>query len=636
MVVGNEKQGASKRGEAPLPRTLPLPFDKGKGIKGIGLQNNNMTVIDEVKQKTDIVEVISQYASLTKSGRTFRALCPFHSEKHPSFFVYPEQQSWHCFGACNIGGDVLSFIMKKQGIDFGEALRLLAEGAGISIPSRSEPDTRKDERDRLHQINQAAAQYFHNLLLNSQAGEKARSYLDSRGFSSKTITDFQLGFSLNSWESLKQYLMERGYTESELLEAGLLVATEEGKTHDRFRNRLMFPIHDARGRTTGFGARVLDDSLPKYINSPQTPLFDKSGTLYGLDLAAAAIRQQNQAVIVEGYMDVITAHQNGFTNVVASMGTSITEKQVSTLKRLTKNVALALDADAAGEEATMRSISYENTLDVEVKVTILPGGKDPDGVIREDTQNWQDLVADAIPLIDYTIDMTTSKLDLTKARDKSSAANELFPIFAQIKDAIRLDHYLAKLAKLIETSHNTIEASFRSYLARQKAKKPIAESVTRAVQPLVSSPREEYCLALLLHHPELKDRSEGLLPEYFQNSENREIFTAWQQTTDLPSLKDRLDPAIWEKLDSLISENIRDDQIENRYADCVLRLKEEHLKGLERKRGAIFALEAELRGTGADLTKLKEEGIEPSTQLGEIFARKDRAIRSTKDESKRL
>ncbi|GAI56123.1 unnamed protein product, partial [marine sediment metagenome] len=198
------------------------------------------------------------------------------------------------------------------------------------------------------------AQYFHNLLLNSPEGEKARSYVAGRGFSAKTIADFQLGFSLNSWDSLKQYLLERDYTESELLTAGLVSEAENGRTHDRFRNKLMFPILDIRGRVIGFGSRVLDDSLPKYINSPQTPTFDKSSSLYAINLAAATIRQQDMAVIVEGYMDVITAHQNGFSNVVACMGTSITEKQVSAVKRLTRNIVLAMDADAAGQEATKR------------------------------------------------------------------------------------------------------------------------------------------------------------------------------------------------------------------------------------------------------------------------------------------
>ncbi len=248
-----------------------------------------------------------------------------------------------------------------------------------------------------------------------------------------------------------------------MLEAGLLAATEDGKTHDRWRQRLIFPIKDARGRTTGFGARVLDDSLPKYINSPQTPIFDKSATLYGLNLAAPAIRQQDSVVIVEGYMDVLTAHQNGFNNVVASMGTAITDKQVNALKRLTRNLALALDADSAGEEAMLRCVDFENTLDgSEIKVIILPTGKDPDDVIKEDPPAWPRLVgAKAIPVIDYTFDMVTAKLDLTTARDKSLAADRLLPIIAQIKDIVRRAHYLQKLSRLVKVSERNLEAALK-------------------------------------------------------------------------------------------------------------------------------------------------------------------------------
>jgi DNA primase len=382
-----------------------------------------MGVIDEVKQRTDIVEVVSQHTTLTKAGRTFKGLCPFHTEKHPSFFVYPEQQSWHCFG-CNTGGDTFSFVMKKQNIDFGEALRLLAQRAGVTIPSRFEPQAEEKEKERLYQVNEAAAQYFHDLLLSSPAGKKARDYVASRGLSLETITNFQLGFSPNKWEALKQHLLEIGYAESVLLEAGLLVETEEGKKHDRFRNRLMFPIHDIRGHVIGFGARALDDSLPKYLNSPQTPTFDKSRSLYGINLAAQAIRQQELAVIVEGYTDVITAHQNGFDNVVASMGTAVTEKQVFTLKRLTKNMVLSLDADAAGEEATLRCASYEDILESEIKVIIMPEGKDPDDVIKEDTKNWQHMLAEALP-VEKTFDNAVAKLDLGTARDKLLAVERL-------------------------------------------------------------------------------------------------------------------------------------------------------------------------------------------------------------------
>ncbi len=584
-----------------------------------------MSTIDEVKQRTDIVEVISQYADLKKAGRTFRALCPFHSEKNPSFFVYPEQQSWHCFGACNTGGDVFSFIMKKQGIDFGEALRLLADKAGVSLPSRSDRDTRKDERERLYQANEAATQYFHNLLVNSPASEKARSYTTGRGLSLKTIAAFQLGFSPNSWEALRQHLIERGYTDGELLAASLIIKTEDGKIHDRFRNKLMFPIRDSRGHTIGFGARVLDDSLPKYINSPQTLIFDKSGSLYGINLAAPTMRQQELAVIVEGYLDVITAHQNGFSNVVASMGTSVTEKQVNTLKRLTRNVALALDADAAGEEAMLRCVDYENTLDAEIKVIVLPAGKDPDDVIREEAKTWRNLLEKALPVVDYTFNMVTSRLDLTKAGDKSSARDKLLPIVVEIKDSTRQDHYLTELSKLTGTSYHNLEIALSRMKSSRRAKESKAEAVKRAMQPIRSNPIEEHCLALLLQHPELKGRDGSPSPEYFENSENREIFIAWQQANDLSSLKENLDAAIWEHLDYLTNKSIISDKIEQRYNDIVLNLRKKFLRNLEAKRAEIFASEAESGGAGADLAKLEEEGIEPSVQLREAFTRKSQS-----------
>ncbi len=581
-----------------------------------------MSVIDEVKQKTDIVEVIGQHTTLIKAGRTFRALCPFHSEKNPSFFVYPEQQSWHCFGACSTGGDVFSFVMKKQGIDFGEALRLLAERAGVTIASKPEPGTGRDKKERLYQVNEAAARYFHNLLLGSPAGERAKSYVASRGLLLKSITDFQLGFSLNSWEALKQHLLERGCAEGELLEAGLLVTSDEGKTHDRFRNRLMFPIGDAKGRITGFGARALDDSLPKYLNSPQTPVFDKSSILYGINLALPAIRQQDLAVIVEGYMDVVTAHQNGFANVVASMGTSITDTQISTLKKLSRNIALALDADAAGEEAMLRCVSYENSLDAEVKVIILPAGKDPDDVMKEDTKTWQHLQDAALPVIDYMLNTVTARLDLTKAKDKSLATGKLLPVIAQVKDSIRQDHYLTRLAKLAGISYNKLEAALGNVRDSRKPRLPSQESATRVLQPVFSNPTEQYCLALLLQHPHLKDNSEGLLPEYFENSENREVFLAWQEASDLSSMKDKLDTAICEYLDTLINKSIPATNMEQKYTDCVLRLQERYLRDLEGKRAAALALEKEVAGSVAELAMQKEQGIETSIQLGKVFAQK--------------
>ena len=587
-----------------------------------------MSTIDEVKQKTDIASIVSQYITLKKAGRNLVGLCPFHGERNPSFFVYPEQQSWHCFG-CNTGGDVFSFLMKKENLDFGEALRLLAQRAGVTIPSRPGRDEEKEEKERLFKINEAAAQYFQNLLLNSPGAAKARNYVQSRGFTEKTASEFQMGYSLNEWDDLKKHLQERGYTEDELVQVGLIVKSESGRTYDRFRDKLMFPILDIKGHVIGFGARVLDDSLPKYVNSPQTPAFDKSHNLYGINLAAAAIRQQDMAVIVEGYVDVITAHQNGFNNVVASMGTSVTEAQVSSLKRLSRNLVLALDADAAGEEAMLRVVSYENILESEIRVAILPQGKDPDDVIKEDADAWRKLLSEATPIVDFTINMLTGKLNLDTARDKSLAVKELLPVIAEIQDKVRQAHYIQKLARLVNVGERTIEAELsRLKPSINRQRKPIALSKQETYDyesPLIRSSRlEEYCMALLLQHPELKEVNKYPTAEYFTNSENREILLALQHSNDLSTLKENIDTAIHEHLDSLVKWELPPNNIEQKYDDCILRLEREFWKNMEKGKEEMLASEREEKGPGADLIKLEEEGIEPSLRMKETYIKKPR------------
>jgi DNA primase len=584
-----------------------------------------MSAIDEVKQKIDIVEVIGQYTKLKKAGRNLTALCPFHSEKNPSFFVYPEQQSWHCFGACNTGGDVFAFIMKKEGLDFGEALRRLAQQAGVTLPSRTAPREKKEEKEEFYNVNEAATLYFHNLLLNSPAAERARKYATRRGFTLRTIADFQLGFSLDSREDLKNYLKEKGHTEETMLTAGLIIKSEDGRTFDRFRGKLMFPIRDNRGRVTGFGARVLDDSLPKYVNSPQSPTFDKSGTLYGIDRAATEIRKQDAAIIMEGYMDVIMAHQNGITNATACMGTAITEKQVNILKKLSKNLLLSMDADTAGEEAMLRTVSYENILNNEIKVIILPEGKDPDDVIREDIKRWQDLIKQTVPLIDFMFEKSKAKLDLTTARDKSLAVERLLPVIAAINDPVRQAHYLQKLSGLVKVDLNTIKASLSRIKPAATGRRTIAApKVAGDVKKIASSSGEEYCLALLLKYPNLKDQPTDLTLEYFKDSENREIYRLWQETPDVPTLREKLEPAIQEHLDVILNRNLpgAGNNIENKYADCVTELEKRYYRNIEAQRAEILALEAEAGGAGADLARLQEEGMEPSTRLRELDARK--------------
>jgi DNA primase len=546
-----------------------------------------MSAIDEVKQKIDITEIIGQYTTLKKAGRNLTALCPFHNEKHPSFFVYPEQQSWHCFGACNTGGDVFAFIMKKEGLDFGEALRMLANRAGVILPVRQGLAERKEEKEEFFKVNEAAALYYHNLLLNSPAAEGAKRYVEKRGFTTKTIGDFQIGFALDSWDALKNHLKEKGHNEETAITTGLLIKGEDGRIFDRFRGKLMVPIRDIKGRVTGFGARVLDDSLPKYVNSPQSPIFDKSSTLYGIDRAATAIRKQDRAIIMEGYMDVIMAHQQGVTEAVASMGTAITESQVNILKKLSHNLILAMDADAAGEEAMLRTVGYENILNAEMRVIMLPEGKDPDEVIREDINTWQALVETAVPLIDFMFEKTAGKLDLTTASGKTKIVDGLLPIIAAISDPIRQAHYLQKLAGLVKVDMNTIKVSLSRLkpppirrTAMREGLKPTTS--VKSARPLTSSSREEYLLAMLLKYKELKIEVEGFSPECFENTENREIFNTWRETGDVVSLRERLDPAIQEHLEIVVNKKLpgKENNIEQRCIDCACELKKAYLKNL--------------------------------------------------------
>jgi DNA primase len=591
-----------------------------------------MSVIAEVKQKVDILELVAEHVTLQKAGRNHKGLCPFHSEKDPSFFVFPAQQTWHCFGACATGGDVFSFVMRKEGVDFGQALRLLAERAGIALSPREAPDRAEDQkRERLFQINEAATEYYHHLLLSTQAGGKARSYLERREVDTATAKDFRLGFSPDAWETIKSYLHNKGYAEQELVEAGLIIEKEGGGSYDRFRNRLMFPIADSQGRVTGFGARALDDSLPKYINSPQTPAFDKSGSLYGIDRAKVAIGRQDSAIIVEGYMDAVTAHQGGWRNVVGSMGTSLTERQVAIIRRLTSNITLALDADLAGEEATLRGkaiLAYSNA---EAKVIPLPKGKDPDDVIREDPALWQKLAEQAMPIMDFAFQSVVSKIDINRARDKSLAVQKLLPAIHDMRDPIQQSHYLRRLAVELKIEDSAIRAARReleSGQRRPQPQKPAARS--RPAERFLSSPIEEYCLALLLQYPELRTPAGELSPEHFQCTENREVFLKWQHVPQIPVLERELDSSLLEHLYYLVSKDFppaigaSERTRQSALADCILRLQEKLSRKLETEKEAALELERERGGISSELAKLREQGIGSGQRLQDVFVRRGR------------
>jgi DNA primase len=565
-----------------------------------------MGVVDEVKQRLDIVDVVGQYVQLQKAGRNYKAVCPFHSERTPSFFVSPERQSWHCFGACGTGGDIFSFVMKKENLEFGEALRLLAERAGVTLVERRPEE--EAERDKLREANEAAARFYHRVLVSSEAGHKARRYLEERGLDLEAMQGFQLGYSPSGWDGLSQHLREHGHRDEELVAAGLAVEGERG-LRDLFRQRIMFPITDMRGRVVGFGGRSLpsegEEGQPKYLNTSQTAIFDKGSLLYALDKAKDHIRREGLAVIVEGYMDAIAAHQHGFANVVASMGTALGERQVRLLKRFSRDIVLALDADSAGQEATLRAVEYQDILERDIRVVILPAGRDPDQVIRSDPEAWSALLAGAQPLLDYKFEAVSSALDLSQPRQRSQAVEELLPLLAAIGDGIVQAHYLQRLARLAQVKETALHQMLVRHGRKQSRGREAAdqrEAVAEA-RPLRDM-REEYCLALLLRYPELRADGLALSPDVFWHSENRELLQAWQGCADEEEMRQAIAVELEEHLQRIAAMNVPPfDERGARAAlcDCLRRLEQRDLEAVKQaSSAALAAREAESGATGVE------------------------------------
>ena len=500
--------------------------------------------------------------------------------------------------------------MKKENLEFAEALRLLAERAGVTLAERRPEE--EAERDRLREANEAAARFYHRALLSTEAGQKARQYLEERGLDLKTIQDFQLGYSPSGWDSLGQHLRERGYGDEEMVAAGLAVEGERG-LRDLFHQRIMFPITDMRGRVVGFGGRSLaiegqEEAQPKYLNTPQTAIFDKGSLLYALDKAREHIRRQGSAVIVEGYMDAIAAHQHGLANVVATMGTALSERQVRLLKRFSRDVLLALDADSAGQEATLRAVGYQDILGRDIRVIILPEDRDPDQVIRSDPEAWPALLAGAQPLLDYKFEAVSSALDLSQPRQRSQAVEELLPLLAAIGDRIVQAHYLQRLARLAQVRESALHQMLLRQGRRQgRGREAAAQGEAVAeVRPLREA-REEYCLALLLRYPELRADGLALLPDLFWHSENRQLLQAWQQCPDLEEMRQAIAAELEEHLQRIAVMNVP--PFEERAAraalhDCLHRLEQRGLEALAQASSAALAAR-EAEGGPASIEELE-------------------------------
>ena len=550
--------------------------------------------IEEIKRRLSIVDVVGQRVSLKKSGKNFKGLCPFHAEKSGSFYVWPESESYYCFG-CKESGDAFNFLMKTEGLSFADVLEQLASRTGVILPARQAPSPEKTEsdieRDRLRAANNAAATYFQHLLLNSKEGQAARDYLQKRGVKSTSVETFGLGYAVDSWDALFNYLTGKGFKSAELVSAGLVGERENSDGfYDRFRGRVIYPIRDRQGQIIAFGGRVLDNApkdAPKYLNSPQTPLFDKGATLYGFDLAKDAIRRADRAVIVEGYMDVIMAHQYGYNNVVAPLGTALGEKHIALLKKLTKRIVLSLDADTAGQLATLKGIEvlkqgfdsktvavptarglirFEQQLDADVRIATLPAGKDPDEVVREGGGKWKELIERALPVVDYYFASVSATVDINSARCKSEAVEKLIPAILEVRDRIQREHYMQKLARLTHIEDSLLRSELNR-AARTAANARPAETIAEPevdeegateapaarVTEVVARPLEleDFVLASLLRY-----RSDGLTiqgvdgePVHagdFRRSENRLLFeelvraeetnTSLDETTLAPEL----------------------------------------------------------------------------------------------------
>jgi DNA primase len=455
-----------------------------------------MTAVEDIKSKLDIVTYIGRTVSLKKAGRVYKACCPFHSEKTPSFVVNPEYQSWRCFGACAEGGDVFKFAMKQNGWTFREAVEELGKLAGVEVrPPTPEQKAQEDDSDRLRGLVKMAAEFFHERLFDAsdRGAQQALAYArEKRALNEATLVRFQIGYAPPGWQTLCDHFLKLGVSDNDLVMAGLAGRSDDGRLHDHFRNRLVIPIRDARGRPVGFGGRALDpEDRAKYINSPQSPVFDKSRLLFALDTASRAIRDDETVVIVEGYLDAIQAQQAGYANVVAQMGTALTETQLKLVApRMARKVIMALDSDPAGQNATRRSLEvarealradFGGKLGVEFRVLTVPDGKDPDDFIRAHPADWPALVAGAQHVAEFVIGLETADLsDRASVTEKEAVARRVLPLLlASENDLLRQDN-LQKLAMRLRLN----EKQLLAWAAQEAASAPRPAPKPAAPPPL--------------------------------------------------------------------------------------------------------------------------------------------------------
>ncbi len=419
--------------------------------------------LEEIKNKLNVLDVVGSYMKLTKTGLNYRGVCPFHSEKSPSFFVSPTRQMWHCFG-CGAGSSIFDFVMKIEGIEFGDALRILAGKAGVEL--KRENVQLKTERQRLYDLCNLACSFFEKQLEASAVGKEAEQYLLGRGITRESIKKWRLGYSPDTWNGLSDFLIGKGYKREEIVRAGLAIEKEQNKndSYDRFRGRIMFPVFDLNGQVVGFGGRVFKQAdqkeIAKYINSPQTLIYDKSGLLYGLHNAKLAVRKQNYCVVTEGYTDVIMCHQAGFENTVAASGTALTQQHLVILKRYSENLILAFDMDVAGDSATKRGINLAQEQGFNIKIIEHYGEgnkkSDPAEIILKDAGIWKESVEKAKSIMDYYVDSAFSHFDKSTPEGKKEIGAVVLPAIKRLANKIEQSHWIQVLAEKLKVSEEVL------------------------------------------------------------------------------------------------------------------------------------------------------------------------------------
>jgi len=496
------------------------------------------TLVEEVFSRADILDVISEHVRLEKRGRNYVGLCPFHQEKTPSFTVTPARQMFYCFG-CGVGGNVFRFLMLKENLSFPESVRFLAGRVGVDIPVTVSP--REEKYERYYRINEWARDFFRRRLEAGADADGARSYLEKRGITPEIRDQFQLGFAPPEWQALTRFLEQKGCAPGELAESGLAVKGDRGY-YDRFRNRIIFPVWNASGRVVGFGGRVLDDSQPKYLNSPETPVFHKRQALYALHLARPAMRDEGRAVIVEGYLDAITAHRFGIKNAVASLGTSLTREQGRLLMRYTMEALIAYDADAAGVAATIRGLDLLQELGCRVRVLSLPEGKDPDDFLREEgVEGWARLTQTATPLLEYKLVQIGARTGTAMAAGKLAALREIMPNLRALSSEVEREEGFQIAARALGLTWETIRSEYVQFAARTQENWANSDNIAKNMHNILTKPSqvrektETGLLRLVLQNPPFLETVKQELGEYtFRNARYQRIYDAWLRRRERP------------------------------------------------------------------------------------------------------